>query len=246
MAFERMAAVYNAGRTPTGITLRRWRNVLDPYLRSVPRSPVLDLGAGTGLWAEALATWFDVAVVAVEPSDAMRREGSAQRGSIAWWVGGSAGRLPLKADSCGAAWLSSVIHHFDDLGAAAAELRRVLLAGAPLLIRNGFPGPLRDRDPLYRFFPGARRFADAFPTIDRVVEAFGAARFALREHRVVDEVVALGLADYLGRVRTRADSTLVRLSDEEFAAGLAHLERASANDHGRDPVVDGWDFLAFA
>jgi hypothetical protein len=34
---------------------------------------VLDLGAGTGLFAAAIASWFDAEVVAVEPSAGMRR-----------------------------------------------------------------------------------------------------------------------------------------------------------------------------
>jgi hypothetical protein len=33
-----------------------------------------------------------------------------------------------------------VIHHFGDVPAAAVELRRLLGAGAPVLIREGFTG----------------------------------------------------------------------------------------------------------
>jgi predicted RNA methylase len=44
---------------------------------------VLDLGAGTGLFAAAIASWFDAEVVAVEPSAGMRRSSfpAATRGS---------------------------------------------------------------------------------------------------------------------------------------------------------------------
>jgi ubiquinone/menaquinone biosynthesis C-methylase UbiE len=42
------------------------------------------------------------------------------------YVGGEAERLPLRDDSCAAAWLSTVIHHVGDLSGCAQELRRVL------------------------------------------------------------------------------------------------------------------------
>jgi SAM-dependent methyltransferase len=50
---------------------------------------VLDLGAGTGTWATALADWFDISVVAVEPSAAMRA-----RSACPVMIGGDALALP--------------------------------------------------------------------------------------------------------------------------------------------------------
>jgi ubiquinone/menaquinone biosynthesis C-methylase UbiE len=50
-------------------------------------------------------------------------------------LAGQADALPFTAGSFGAAWLSTVIHHITDLPAAAAELRRVLAASAPVLTR---------------------------------------------------------------------------------------------------------------
>jgi hypothetical protein len=45
------------------------------------------------------------------------------------------------------------------------------------------------------------------------------------------------------RVRLRADSTLAPLSDDEFAAGLAALERAATAQPTPTPVVDHLDLL---
>ena len=42
------------------------------HLAPRPGMRVLDLGAGTGTWATALANWYGTNVVAVEPSPAMR------------------------------------------------------------------------------------------------------------------------------------------------------------------------------
>jgi hypothetical protein len=61
------------------------------------------------------------------------------------YVGGRADAVPVCGGSCGAAWLSTVIHHFGDLPAVAIELRRVLPSGAPVLIRERFTGRTGDR-----------------------------------------------------------------------------------------------------
>lgn len=92
--------------------------------------------------------------------------------------------LPLRAASCAAAWLSTVIHHIADLDAAARELRRVLRGDGPVLVRSAFPG--REHGiTLFRFFPGARRALARFPSVARVGEAFAAAGFRLVEERDV-------------------------------------------------------------
>lgn len=51
---------------------------------------------------------------------------------------------------------------------------------------------------------------------------------------------ASSLRDFTERVRgaRHADSALVVLDDEEFARGLAELERASAREMAPAPVVD--------
>ena len=71
--YERIASRYNLAREAPTEWVEAWRVGLAPLLR---RSvlPMLDVGSGTGYWATALADWFSLEVVAVEPSRAMRRE----------------------------------------------------------------------------------------------------------------------------------------------------------------------------
>jgi hypothetical protein len=59
----------------------------------------------------------------------------------------------------------------------------------------------------------------------------------------VSQVSAPSLRAAVERVRQRADSTLVPLSDREFAAGLAAMERAAAAETTPTPVVDRLDLL---
>jgi SAM-dependent methyltransferase len=119
--YDQMAASYDRGRGMPLAALEGWRAALAAYLPAASGRPVLDLGAGTGLFAAAIATWFDARVVGVEPSREMRRRarlGHAHR-RVAY-VGGEAERLPLRDGSCAAAWLSTMIHHLGDLATVAA------------------------------------------------------------------------------------------------------------------------------
>ncbi|GGR33633.1 hypothetical protein GCM10010168_59810 [Actinoplanes ianthinogenes] len=224
-----VAAVYQSGRGAPEGGLDGWRAALGRYLPVA--GPVLDLGAGTGLYAELLRTWFGVRIVAVEPALAMLRQAPPE----AWRAVGRAERIPLVAGCCGAAWLSTMIHHIADLPAAARELRRVLTPGAPVLIRSAFPGD-QSRIALYRFFPTAGAVLDTFPTVAEVEAAFTAAGFTLRERRRIRQVNAATLAEFHDKVRHRANTTLLAIPDDEFAAGLANL-RAAATTTPAQPAI---------
>lgn len=240
--YDQMAASYDRGRALSPEGLEGWRAALTVWLPPTGGLPVLDLGAGTGLFATAIASWFDVAVVAVEPSAGMRHQAQQARAHArVAWVGGQAERLPLRDGCCEGAWLSTVIHHLADLPGCARELRRVLRAGGPVLIRSSFPDRHQGIS-LFRFFPGAGRIADTFPTVEATVAAFEAAGFSFQALQQVPQVSAPSLRAALERVRLRADSTLQLLPDEEFAQGLAALERAAA-ETTPTPVVDHLDLL---
>ncbi len=68
--YERVAALYEEGRALPAQVLARWREAVRPYLPSSPRR-ILDLGAGTGIFAREWPSWVSAEVVAVEPSAAM-------------------------------------------------------------------------------------------------------------------------------------------------------------------------------
>jgi hypothetical protein len=140
------------------------------------------------------------------------------------------------------AWVSNVIHHVDDLAACAHELRRVLRPGAPVLIRSAFSGRL-DGISLFRWFPAARAVAETFPTVETTRAAFAAAGFARHSLVALPQVSAPSLREACVRVRLRADTTLVALSDDEFAAGLEQMEAAAAADTAAEPIVDHVDLL---
>ncbi len=90
---------------------------------------VLEIGAGTGNYTAALAA-RGFQVVAGDRSAPMIDRGRAKVG--ARWLIFDALKLPLKDSSCDAAAAVNVLHHLGDLGAALAELRRVVRTGAVL------------------------------------------------------------------------------------------------------------------
>ena len=243
---DAMAGDYVEGRALPPAGLEPWRVAIQPWLPGDGGgSPVLDLGAGTGQFAAAIAGWLGVRVVAVEPSAGMRAQAaSAHPHPDVALLGGRAERLPLRDACCAWAWVSTVVHHLDDLPAAARELRRVLRPGGPVLLRQAFPERL-DAVTLYRrFFPGAARVAGALlPTVEQVTDGFAAAGFRVEALASVTQVSAPSLAAYRDKVRRRADTGLRLLPDEEFAAGLAALERAAAAETTPAPVTDRLDLL---
>jgi ubiquinone/menaquinone biosynthesis C-methylase UbiE len=237
--YEQIAEVYDSGRFVPLDRIGGWRDVLVSYLDT---GIVLDLGSGTGLFSEVLVTWFDVRVIGVEPSDAMRARAAAKGIDRVTYLRGSAEELPLDAHSVDAAWLSTVIHHIPDLSLCAKELRRVLKPGAPVLIRSSFSGRF-DGIHWLNYFPAARSLASRrWPTVAAVANAFGTAGFELETLTAVPETIADDLDAYAERIGTRANSTLRLIEDAEFEQGMARL-RADASRGSSRPVTDSRDLL---
>src|SRR3954467_14215508 len=230
---EPTARAFKAVREVPRDGLSEWREAVRRHLCPAQGMTLVDIGAGTGTFAAAFSDCFDLSVLAVEPSAAMRDQ--IPRTPAIELLEGDATALPLPNDSADAAWLSLVIHHIPDLEVAAHEIRRVLRPGAPVLIRQGFPdryqpsGILRpDSIELVRWFPETARTVATFPSIADTCEAFAAAGFhrdALEQDR---ETHPTSLADFLGQVDPfrHAHTAMRSLSDDEFLRGKERLRRA--------------------
>jgi ubiquinone/menaquinone biosynthesis C-methylase UbiE len=242
---QETATAYKAVREIPRNGLADWREAIERHLQPSPEMTLVDIGAGTGQFATALADWFGLQVVAVEPSAAMRAQIPLTPAIRA--LDGDASAIPLPDDSADAAWLSNVIQHIPDLKVAAHEIRRVLRAGAPVLIRAGMSNPGGyDKIELFRWFPEAARTADTFPSIVETCDAFAAAGFYQEALEQVAEIYSTSLADFLGRLDNvrRADTTVRSLTEDEFLRGRERLRRAvrraetSAEPEARSSCLD--------
>jgi ubiquinone/menaquinone biosynthesis C-methylase UbiE len=233
---HRDAAAFEATRHLSDHGLTAWRAAVTRHLDARPGTRLLDIGAGTGMWARAFTDWYgNVDVIAVEPAEAMRARCLHPR-----VVAADAANLPL-ADGClDAAWLSTVIHHLPDLTAAARELRRVLRPGGPVLIRSAFAGR-HHAITLFRFFPEAIRVLNTYPSVDDVQAAFATAGFGTVAFEQVPQTTAPSLHEVAATIRREAHTPLQLITDDEYATGLARLRHAARTESG--PVVDALDLL---
>ena len=239
---EQTAAAFKAVREVPRDGLQEWREALRRHLRPSRGMTLVDIGAGTGAFSAAFSDWFDLSVLAVEPSAAMRDQ--IPRTPAIRVLEGDAGALPLPDESADAAWLSLVIHHIPDLAGAAREIRRVLRPGAPVLIRGGMSGRIDDRIELVRWFPETARTADTFPSAEATCQAFAAAGFRRDALEQVRETRSGSLADLLSQVDTfrQADTTMRGLTEDEFLRGKERLRRAVrlAGDTAHPDTRSNW------
>jgi ubiquinone/menaquinone biosynthesis C-methylase UbiE len=230
---DETAAAFKAVREVPRDGLGEWREAIRRHLSPLPGMTVVDIGAGTGVFATAFSDWFGLRVLAVEPSAAMRAQIPRRPGIEVREGDASAIRLP--DGSADGVWLSLVIHHIPDLEAAAREIRRVLRPGAPVLIRQGFPGR-PDRVELHRWFPEVTRTVDTYPTVEQTCQAFAAAGFRRESLEQIPETYRTSLAEVLAQADTlrRVNTVMRDLTDEEFLRGKERLRRA-ARDAERTP-----------
>ena len=130
------------------------------------RTPVLNVGAGTGSYEAAAAG----EVIAVEPSSEMiarRPPGSAPV------LQACAEDLPLESDSVAAALAVLTLHHWTDWRAGLAEVRRVTRERI-VLLTHAFVG---ERFWLLDYFPDIPAIDDGrMPSLDAIAEELPGAR----------------------------------------------------------------------
>jgi SAM-dependent methyltransferase len=124
---------------------------------------VINVGAGTGSYEP-----IDREVTAVEPSAEMR---SKRDPALSRAIDATADALPFEDDAFDAALAVFTVHHWPDIEAGLAELRRV--TRGPVVIMSGDPEALADlwlSEYSPEFHEMERR---RYPSFDRIAEALG-------------------------------------------------------------------------
>lgn len=227
--YERVAPLYEEGRALPSHVLGRWGEAVRGYLPSVTRR-VLDLGAGTGIFARAWPAWTRAAVVAVEPSAAMVLAGSRADPGVRF-VRGVAEALPFRDGTADVVWISTALHHFGDIHRAVGEVRRVLSPAGRVLVRTYAPG--RTEITWVDEFPGRAKWRARFHSEQELRARFAAHGFDLVDARDVLEWTETYAESARWAARMRhADSMLTALTDDEFEVGLDVL-RSQPSKLGR-------------
>jgi ubiquinone/menaquinone biosynthesis C-methylase UbiE len=127
---------------------------------------ILDVGAGTGKYSQALAD-RGFSMIAVEPSEVMREQSLPHDGVR--WVTAVAEGIPLPANSADGAFIVLALHHFSDRAQAFREITRVIEDG-PLVIFTFEPSAL-NRFWLADYFPNlGREIRSSFSDLEDVAE----------------------------------------------------------------------------
>jgi ubiquinone/menaquinone biosynthesis C-methylase UbiE len=219
--FDRLAARYSELRASSAEVDAVTAAVVE--LGGLRGCRVLDVGCGPGTVIRQLARAFGIDAVGLDPSpkmiDVAREE--------AWRWGefhvGRAEELPFESESFDGVVMRWVVHHLDR-PRAFAEIQRVLEPGGRLVITTTDPGAV-ETFWLRPYFPSyvaieRRRFPDAETLSRELLDAgfaqLRAAPFVLERR--------FPRAEALEKIRARAYSSFVLMSDEEYEAGLAAAE----------------------
>ena len=225
--YDRAADRYEAGRKLEDDGLDAWRQAVTA--RVAPSGlRVLDIGAGTGIFARAWIAWGAREVVAVEPSMAMREQAAARASPGVGVVDGSTDALPVETSSVDVVWMSAVLHHVRERDRCAHEIRRVLRPGGHLLVRGYCPD--RSRVPWLDWLPGAERARARFPSAGEIRSLFEAHGLRWVDATEVADPRAYSreaAAAWIERMRD-ADSLLTALTPAEVDAGIAALRAEPA------------------
>lgn len=218
--YERVAARYQQGRALAAEVLDRWASAVSPHLPS-GLIRVVDVGAGTGIFAAAWPRWTTAAVVAVEPSAAMVRAARVEDPAVSF-VLGTAEALPLRDGCADVVWVSTALPHFADVHQAVREFTRVLGHGGRVLVRTLVPS--RTGTTWLDEFPGRAKWEARCHTEQQLTEIFQPHGFEPTHAQEVLEGTETYAesADWVQRMR-HADSALTALSDEEIAEGVQKL-----------------------
>ena len=139
-----------------------------------------------------------------------------------------------------------MVYHHLHAEATLAEVRRVLRGGGHLMIRNPTRETVADFTYL-RFFPEALAIdEDRMPSRAALVEACRTAGLTLRGHEVVCQRFADDHADYYRKISLRGLSSLLLISDEQFARGLRDFAAYCRSDERGEPIYEPVELFVFS
>jgi len=211
------------------------KNVLEKYMSTfadlaelLDGMRVLDGGAGTGRFAQALSEHYKV--TALDCSREMILKGVAKSKKIRW-VQGDIMRTPFKPKRFDCVFLAYVMHQVPDFNVVIEEMRRIspkliivttdMYHRLPTLLDQAFPGVI-EAD------------VDRFPPVEDIEGACVLAGFdRVRARRILVEE-RLSKEAYMEKIRHKYLSTFDLIPPEEYEAGVKKMESILAKIPGEE------------
>lgn len=205
--------------------------LINHFLQELPSDDgliVLDIGCGTGNYTDLFQKVTQdkhYQVYGLEPSEGMIAK-ARQKNIRVMFKQAAADNIPFEADLFDFVYMTDVIHHIPDIRKMFAEIRRVLKREGKVCIGTQSHKQIESR-PIARFFPGTVRVDKGrYPDIDEVIAAAQFAGLAYRKQETLFEGDVIELGDgFLQLARKKGYSMLHLLTEQEYQAGLANLEK---------------------
>jgi len=241
-----ISSSYDSARQYKSDTLSNWMEHIRSSVPSTQISDIVDIGCGTGRYTSALAELFDASVTGFDPSVKMLQKAQLNSTSdrVTFEIA-HAEHLPLDDRSVDMVFMSNVYHHLKNPAVTARECRRTLKDPGFLVLRNSTSNQVNSF-PYIGLFPGIEEIICNYqPESYELISLFADNKFTLLTHKVVPHEMAGNWNVLLGKAELRADSLLVRLSDENYALGIDALNRYAKTAGDQGPVKVNIDLFVF-
>lgn len=217
------ASAYARARSLDDAEMDLWRERIHLAIDGRCIALSVDVGCGTGRFANVIRNATSGRVIGIDLSAAMLAEGLRWIGDGVLLLCGDGASLPLQSGQADLMFYSMVLHHFKDCGSALRESFRCLRAGGTICIRTSTADRL-DAFTYLRYFPTARQLDEGrLMTGEGIHAALCAAGFRIVSHDVVVQQAEKSPRDYVRMVRERALSDLLAIADAEFEEGVGRL-----------------------
>ena len=239
-----IASAYNAGRGYSPATLALWLKVFTPWLPE--GATVLDLGCGIGRYSEILAEHFGAQVVGVDPSEKMLAQAQKKATGSVRYERASGESIPLEDNSIDVVFMSMVLHHFSDQSRVLRECHRILRPRGAVCLRAATCDQIESYPYVPFFIRSGALLRETLQSREVIHSVFSAQGFTCVHYELVRSEIAPTWAAFVEKIAHRADSILVRLSDNEFEEGMTSLREHADVYPVDDPVIEPIDFFVFS
>jgi ubiquinone/menaquinone biosynthesis C-methylase UbiE len=210
---------YARSRALNGPSQQVWAAELARVTDGRPVSTVVDLGAGAGrFWPVFRTVWQPSAIVAVDTSIAMLKQGNGHIGVRR--VVGDIEALPVAGSSADVCFCSMVLHYSAEPDRVLSRLREVLRPGGVVCIRTGTPATLGSFDFLRHFPTALRAEVAVMPNQADVERWLTSAGFEDVDLKIVTSQLQESRWSRLRNVWDRGFPSLQLVPRSEFAVGF--------------------------